>query len=335
MNPETHLDHLDKEIGCVEKAEVEGTLQSAKEDLKKSETDLLLEQKNWPEYIKKRIAECNVIFSDDTGQNEASIEKIKQKDLLLYQSLASLASNQLKINPQHRELIHNLTYSQEPALLNPLSLSKEFIYSPDKQEGILLDINDIIERLKIKHPVLVGLIVLGSLSKGYWKPGSDFDWALVFDGDVNVRNRAHIIQEVKNDFQRLFREKITEKYNSELCCDNSFDILTFSLADDVHIGAGLLIKYLSATFNGYFIGDRERLKNIQREIILQISENQWDLIRKDWLSHLEGYGKLIERVGLSANEVAKIKLGRALLWSLPKFEEMKEYLGVERGYDKE
>lgn len=81
---------------------------------------------------------------------------------------------------------------------------------------------------------------------------------------------------------------------------------------------------LEIAFNGLFLGDRKQLIKIQRKIINNSDEDEWEEIRQEWRLQLENYRKMITRFGLTEDEVFKIQLYRSFLWQLPSYEDAKK-----------
>ena len=210
----------------------------------------------------------------------------------------------------HQQLIHDLITSQEPALLNPLT--KEVIYDPERQEeSPLLKLSDVIENLRKDYPELVGLVVLGSLSKGYWRPGNDLDWGLVFDGENPIS--ASRVEKIKSDFKRLAREAAFPPCLGE----DHRSLVASKIPRDDYVT-------LEIVFNGLFFGDRKRMVEVQTEILSNINQNRWRRIQDVWINNLNNYDKMVGRFGLSEGETTLIKNLRVLLWRLPDLETMRK-----------
>lgn len=209
----------------------------------------------------------------------------------------------------HHERIYNLVASQEPALLNPIV--KEHIYNPENlEQNPLFQLNDIVQTLREKYPTeLVGLVILGSLSKGYWTPESDIDWGLIFNNNQTIIS-TETIEKAKIDFQNL-----AEKNSFRLCKDHSLDASSINQED---------YSSFELVFNGLFFGDREQLLKIQKNILNNIDENDWRMIQDIWIENLENYEKMSERFDLTPLEARLVKGLRNFLWHLPDFETMKK-----------
>jgi len=166
-----------------------------------------------------------------------------------------------------------------------------------------------VSRIKAQYPELVGLIVLGSTSKGYWTPTSDLDWGLIFEQDKDNPDHKQNIEEIKNIFRKLASDK-----GFSICIDASF---VASHAQDYLKQKDF--NALSTIFNGLFFGDRQKLKKIQADIISNLDSKQWNEVRKIWLSHLNSYIKAGGRFGFSKEQIQELQLKRGFLWCPPDF----------------
>ncbi|MCM8787157.1 MAG: HEAT repeat domain-containing protein [Candidatus Omnitrophica bacterium] len=202
----------------------------------------------------------------------------------------------LKNNDEKRFLIKSLILRQEPFLANPFIIEI-------RHDNPLLKLYDIVNDLRKEYPNLIGLSILGSLSKGYWAPvTSDIDWGLIAEGEIS--------QELINKF----RERC-EKAGFNLCYDNSLSIDNLNYQNP---------KNLEVAFNGLFLGDRQKLKKIQSMIINSITSEKWDSIRYIYNLNQEQIEKMMERFNFSKEDVDFIVSARKFLWSLPDYETAKK-----------
>ena len=201
-----------------------------------------------------------------------------------------------------KRITDSLILRQEPVLANP---AIEAVYPQETAESPLLKLSDLVSSLQAKYPPLVGLSVLGSLSKGYWIPSSDLDWGLIF---TNMKTKDK--NALTEDFTREAQER-----GFKLCVDYSLDASS---------PANCSPESLEIAFNGLFFGDRERLKELQSKIIEAVNEDKWNQIRQYWSEQLENYSKMIDRFGLSQEKADKIKMLRNFLWQLPSYQEAKK-----------
>ena len=243
------------------------------------------------------------------GETESALEILQRmandKDFWVRQDVAAALG---KIRYQslsaegRKRITDSLILRQEPVLANP---AIEAVYPQETAESPLLKLSDLVSSLQAKYPPLVGLLVLGSLSKGYWIPSSDLDWGLIF---TNMKTKDK--NALTEDFTREAQER-----GFKLCVDHSLDASS---------PANCSPESLEIAFNGLFFGDRERLKELQSKIIEAVNEDKWNQIRQYWSEQLENYSKMIDRFGLSQEKADKIKMLRNFLWQLPSYQEAKK-----------
>lgn len=232
------------------------------------------------------------------------LEEIKNdsdKDVVREIEAAIFQINLLKeLNDDRRkkQLIRSLILRQEPFFANPIIMSLE---RKQEEKNPLLKLSDIVVALRNKFPELIGLSVLGSLSKGYWLSTSDLDWGLIVNGEIS--------EELVTQFESECRGA-----GFELCYDNSLNAADISSQP---------LERLEIVFSGIFIGDRARLREIQKRIIKSISPEKWDLIRDIYNLNQIDSDKMKERFGLSWEEVEFIITARNFLWGLPDYETAK------------
>lgn len=264
------------------------------------------EDKNWP--VRVEVVKSLGMLGESALPLLKELAKDKNKWV---KDAAVQGQSRIKLfsKVDRRQLLHDLVASQEPSLLNPLA--KEALYDPDNEkEGSLLKLNDIITGLKEKYPELAGLVILGSLSKGYWTSNSDLDWGLVFESEQKTKKER--TREIRGDFSRLAEENA---FNLCTHGDHSLDTFNIDLADDAS---------LEIVFNGLFFGDRKRLFKVQEKILENIDKERWHEIQGIWKDQLFNYRKAVERFGFKPNEAELIKRLRNFLWSLPDFKTMKD-----------
>lgn len=222
-------------------------------------------------------------------KNDQSREVVKEVEAAIFQNEIL---ERLKDQREKDSLIRSLILRQEPILANPFIMM--FFNEDDK--NLILKLNDIIADLRNKYPNLIGLSVLGSLSKGYWTSTSDIDWGLIVDGDIS------------EELIKSFKEKC-EEVGFRLCdFDNNLNVANLE---------GQYLGNLQIAFNGLFIGDRKRLKEIQRKIINYVSQEGWDFIRDVYNENQANIHKMMERFNFSQEEYDFVVSARKFLWSLP------------------
>lgn len=222
-------------------------------------------------------------------KNDQSREVVKEVEAAIFQNEIL---ERLKDQREKDSLIRSLILRQEPILAN--SFIMMFFNEDDK--NLILKLNDIIADLRNKYPNLIGLSVLGSLSKGYWTNTSDIDWGLIVDGDIS------------EELIKSFKEKC-EEVGFRLCdFDNNLNVANLE---------GQYLGNLQIAFNGLFIGDRKRLKEIQRKIINYVSQEGWDFIRDVYNENQANIHKMMERFNFSQEEYDFVVSARKFLCSLP------------------
>jgi len=197
--------------------------------------------------------------------------------------------------------INKLITRQEPVLSADATIEQE-------REEILVYADNILEEFKSKYSEIVGLCVLGSLSKGYWASGSDLDWGLVFYQE----NGVAVDQEKTEQIVKELRTRFANDQKVTLCqLDSSIDLSS--------LAPGQIKANTEIVFNGLFIGDREKLKHLRKLVLDHSTEEDWDMIRDEWDRNLN-YNKAIDRFAIDRAKADEIVCLRKILWSLPEFE---------------
>jgi len=141
----------------------------------------------------------------------------------------------------------------------------------------------------------VGLVALGSTSKGFPRSSSDFDWAVIG----------------KNKKVADYFRVIAEEKGLELCREHYCNI----------DNKGKLKGTKDSLFSGLFFGDYEELARLQLRCLQSITDEKWDKMRRFILKNETNLKKAKERFGLSDEEERKIKETAALLRVPPTREE--------------
>ncbi|PIS09061.1 hypothetical protein COT75_03580, partial [Candidatus Beckwithbacteria bacterium CG10_big_fil_rev_8_21_14_0_10_34_10] len=233
---------------------------------------------------------------------------VKDEDLDVQREAATaLGKIQVgKLDQQKKqEVIRNFIYSQEPLLANPLA--KDLI-DKDKPDFPLYPLFDVVNKLRNDYPSLIGLVVLGSLSKGYWIPGRDIDWGLVFK-EGSSEKKTDLIT---NNFK-----KAVDSLGFRLCQNNSLPTSDNYMEVDP--------SKLEIVFNGLFFGNRKELGKVQKKILEKINQSKWREIQQVWEDSLNNYSKMAGRFGLGQEEIDLVINSRILLWSLPDLETMRQH----------
>lgn len=134
-----------------------------------------------------------------------------------------------------KKMIHSLIFRQEPFLANPFlmeiysSLSDKKDIDNKTGESPVFKLGEIISSLLREYPQLIGLSVLGSLSKGYWDPSSDIDWGLIYEGNNYYTNEQMI--------KKFTQECLSQGF--KLCSNNSINSFLIWIQSN-HINLKLL-----------------------------------------------------------------------------------------------
>lgn len=145
----------------------------------------------------------------------------------------------------------------------------------------------------------IGLTIFGSVSKGYANKKSDLDWSFI------AKNK---------EASKCFNDLVKSSSNLRPC--------VFGGRYNVGLGAGDPIEqHQDALFYGLFFGDRKQLLKLQKEVLNNISEEDWDKIRKQILEHETNLNKIAQRVEIKNSELEQIRQASALLRVPPPYNE--------------
>lgn len=136
---------------------------------------------------------------------------------------------------------------------------------------------ELVERVKILHKAttrlqkefgdaFTGIIALGSTYMGTVEPGSDLDYAIIAD-DINVRNR----------FEELYK-KLGGK--AELC--------TGHWIPPEKITELKKLEMSNPLFSGLFFGDHKKLMRLQKDVLEELTDREWDHVRSSIFSDETG-----------------------------------------------
>ena len=206
----------------------------------------------------------------------------KHPELIASLDPSNLKKRQMQINEKDI-----LLGEKEPIVANPdlKTIVKKF----DEVQRISDDLK------KQFGDRFVGIVIVGSTTKGYATPESDIDYVVIGD---------------------LSKNEIQIKSNLKL----HFVHMAIPRAHDLWA--------LSALFNGIFFGDKELLLQKQREFIKWVTPKQWDFVRGMIYSQESKLSKAFERSNLSEREKRRIFSKTALRVS-PRYDEMKRQLGID------
>jgi predicted nucleotidyltransferase len=192
----------------------------------------------------------------------------------------------------------------------PEKVNPEYLVLGDKSRRIV-DIEDYNQKTKKLTEIsrilskefkseFLGIVIYGSLYKGYSNSKSDIDYYLL-SKDPKIAKR----------FKDLAKESKLQLCNAGLVFDPSVVPVT---------GLGILFKCL-------FFGDKKGLLDIQRNVFSRLDESTWDNIRKSELEDEFSFEKAFVRGNLGSRERRRI-LARVAMNALPDYETMKKQLGL-------
>lgn len=159
----------------------------------------------------------------------------------------------------------------------------------------IIEVSEAADELRKKFKdKFIGLIIFGSTARGYFKPDSDLDWAIIAKDE-----------KVSDYFWK--------KANSlNLCAKHHIQVNKEKGVDEGdHYNL----------FCGLFFGDREKLMELQKKVLETINEKEWDEIREIIATEETRLFKAQERFNLKDKELEKIKQFALLLRVPPSYEE--------------
>ncbi len=162
------------------------------------------------------------------------------------------------------------------------------------------NIQEIVRKLKEEFgDDFVGLVILGSTSKGYFARSSDLDWGIIAG---------------KKEVSERFKEMAAAR-SLNLCLEH---FVNSNEEYQVQEGKAATVSFL---FCGLFFGDYDRLLEIQEKLLRRINPKIWDEIRREILANETRLAKAQERFGLEDQESEKTKQAVALLRVPPPYQE--------------
>ncbi len=189
-----------------------------------------------------------------------------------------------------------------------LGLPKSLYATPFAEEmkrtvSSLWKVKEKLER-KFKDNFL-GFIIEGSLEKGYFKPKSDIDYAII--------GKEKKIKEIEGEFRNFLRG-----LNLKPCVR-----LRISLLENGKLKTGALEDFL---FSGLFFGAKKELFKIQKKFLEGITEREWDEIREEIMREKARLFKAEGRFFMDEEELSKISPAVSLLKTPPPYKETLEIL---------
>ncbi len=189
-----------------------------------------------------------------------------------------------------------------------LALPKSLYATPfaEEMKETIFSLWKIKEKLERKFKDgFLGFIIGGSLEKGYFEPKSDIDYVIV--------GKEKRIEKIENEF----RDSLESLHLKP--CDRSH----ISILENGKLNVEDLESYL---FSGLFFGAKKRLLEIQKKFLENITEKEWDKIRKKIMREELRIFKTEERFFMNEKEITKISQAISLLKTPPSFKETLEIL---------
>lgn len=164
----------------------------------------------------------------------------------------------------------------------------------------MLKLQDISQKLQQEFGnEFTGIVIFGSTSRGYLAEKSDLDWGI------------------------MAKNKIVSRRFRELASD-------LPLCKEHYIGVGAggeILENQDILYKGLFFGDRKGLVELQVSTLENMSEKQWEQVRREiWRNEVIHLQKIAERFEIDVHELEKIKQAAALLRVPPPYEEAKKIL---------
>jgi len=160
-------------------------------------------------------------------------------------------------------------------------------------------LQEISKTLEKEFDTYVGIIIVGSLWKGYFQPTSDIDWSILYKDQESGKDSCSI----RPRFIELAKNR-----NINLCSKNtSIDTLCtdelISESEDYDKLNGIIL------FNGLFFGNQKELVTIQKQYLDNTNERHWEQIESLLVSHISEINmSKYRRLNLSINELRPILL---------------------------
>jgi HEAT repeat protein len=200
-----------------------------------------------------------------------------------------------------------------------ISTQKPLFATPETEALIkrIRTLEGIVERLKNRFgDEFIGLIALGSISKGYFVEESDIDYAI-------IATNKNVLEEFKRMAEK---ESIILDFGYYVEINQENEILKCVIAE----GGEEILTDEEVLFCGIFFGDRGKLKEIQKRAIQRMKSKRWDNIRKKIMREETDLEKLCERLKIPEEEMERLILATILLRVPPSYNEVKKLLGLIR-----
>jgi len=198
-----------------------------------------------------------------------------------------------------------------------ISTQKPLFATPETEALIerIKILEKIVERLKNKFgDRFIGLVVFGSTAKGYFTKESDFDGAIIATDKSVLEEFEKMGKAESINFDIVYYVEVNPE-NEILKC--------------VIIGEeGELLTDENVLFCGIFLGDRGKLKEIQKRAIQRMTPERWDNIREEIMMEETNLEKLGERFKIPEEEMERLRLATIILRVPPSYNETKKLLGL-------
>jgi|GEM_PF-1766851 len=198
-----------------------------------------------------------------------------------------------------------------------ISTQKPLFATPETEALIkrIRTLEGIVERLKNRFgDEFIGLIALGSISKGYFVEESDIDYAIIATN-----------KNVLKEFKRMAKkESIILDFGYYVEINQENEILKCVIAE----GVEEILTDEEVLFCGIFFGDPGKLKEIQKRAIQRMTSKRWDNIRKKIMREETDLEKLCERLKIPEEEMERLILATILLRVPPSYNEARKLLGL-------
>lgn len=165
----------------------------------------------------------------------------------------------------------------------------------------------------------VGLVVVGSLDKGYFDIDSESDLdAVILAKDYEVAEYVYDEGIFVDMCRGIMIAKAKEKGGK--LCDGY-----------VNINDELDDEESAFLFYGLFFGNREKLLDLQKKILNNVDEKKWDEIRKCILGAQTKLFKAAKRFNMNEDKLDRIKQFSALLRVPPSLAETRDIVNSKKG----
>jgi len=147
-----------------------------------------------------------------------------------------------------------------------------------------------------------GIVVFGSMAKGYANPESDVDYAVIASNPVAA-----------SAFKDFCKNK-----GLPLCIDHYVNPKEYNTSNAAPL------------FYGLFFGDRKALRRAQRSTFSRMNEEQWNTVRSRILENEAQLTKAFERFGITSKKEQQRLKAAAALRVPPPYKEMKQLLDLKK-----